>query len=303
MIRSRWGIGPVVALLLLPSIASAQQDLTSLHRAVAAAGGRVIVTLKSGGHGAMLRVPGSPPVTAGQMASIETRLTRVHHMRVHSRAAFIGALMSVVDDSDLDRLVADSNVATVEPDVAAPLTSVESHDVAAPVTSAATHGVVVPARFAADAIPWGVTDVGAPQAWAAGITGAGVKVGIMDSGIDITHPDLHVVGGQSFQTVNNNPSNLNDDVASCDGHGTHVAGIVAALQNGVGVVGVAPGASLYALKVFEDDGSGCVAWLSSQINALQWAVTNHLDVVSISIGNSAVGALTTTPWRRRSPRA
>jgi minor extracellular protease Epr len=282
MIRNRWGIVPVVALLLLPSVASAQQDLSSLHRAAAAAGGRVIVMLKTGGRGAMLRAPGAPQVTPGQMETIETRLTRVHHVRVRSRAPFMGALITVVADSDLDRLVADSNVAAVEADVASPVTSIVSH-----VTRAPTAGPSDDIKAGSEVIPWGVTDVGAPQAWAAGLTGAGVKVGMIDGGIDITHPDLHVVGGQSFQLENNVASNYNDDVASCDGHGTHTAGTVAALQNGQGVVGVAPGVSLYALKVLEDDGSGCIAWLSSQINALQWAVTNHLDVVSISIGNSA----------------
>jgi subtilisin len=137
-----------------------------------------------------------------------------------------------------------------------------------------------------ETIPWGVVDVHAPEVWAMGDSGTGVKIGIMDTGVDIAHPDLHVVGGFDFTTNSALPSAYTNTQASCEGHGTHVAGIAAAKQNGLGVVGVAPGADLYSLKVFIDYGSGCFAYGSAEIAALQWAVANHLDVVNISIGNT-----------------
>jgi hypothetical protein len=137
-----------------------------------------------------------------------------------------------------------------------------------------------------ETIPWGVVDIHAPDVWAMGDSGTGTKIGIMDTGVDVAHPDLHVVGGFDFTTNSALPSAYTNTQASCEGHGTHVAGIAAAKQNGIGVVGVAPGADLYSLKVFIDYGSGCFAYGSAEIAALQWAVANHLDVVNISIGNT-----------------
>ena len=273
-------------LFILAAIASGRaqaqtQDLVELRRAVAQAGGRVIVTLKST-RGAAIRVPGSPPVSLDELNSLQARLQVDYPVQLHLLLPSIGAVVATISDADIARLAADPNVDAIEPDVKTYLTTAMS--------SPATR----PTRVRADAIPWGVSTVGAPAAWAAGLTGAGVKVGIMDSGIDYTHPDLNVVGGFDFNTSSGAPAAYNDNNTACNGHGTHVSGTVAAKQNGSGVVGVAPGASLYALRVFNSDAaSGCFAYLSSQILALQWAVTNRLDVVSISIGNGASSAYAT----------
>ena len=255
------------------------QNIPALRQAVIQAGGRVIVTLKST-RGAAIRAPGSPPVSADELNTVQSRLQVDYPVQVQAQVPLIGALVATMSDADVARLALDPNVADIEPDTKTYLTNAMSHTIAGPVRNSR------PGRIRADVIPWGVADVGAPAAWASGITGAGVKVGIMDTGIDYTHPDLNVVGGYDFTTSSAAASAYNDNFPSCDGHGTHVAGTVAARQNGSGVVGVAPGASLYALKVFTDFGSGCFAYLSAQVLALQWAVTNGLDVVSISIGNS-----------------
>ncbi|MBT4403028.1 MAG: S8 family peptidase [Elusimicrobiaceae bacterium] len=120
---------------------------------------------------------------------------------------------------------------------------------------------------------WGHERIGASEA---NITnkGAGIRVGIIDSGISLKHPDLNVVGG--INTINTRKS-YDDDL----GHGSHVAGTVAALDNEIGVIGVAPEAELYAIKVLNRRGVG---YLSDIIEGLQWSIDNNMQVVNMSLG-------------------
>ena len=123
---------------------------------------------------------------------------------------------------------------------------------------------------------WGVEHIGAGFVHDGGNKGAGVKIAVIDSGCDYTHLDgaVNYVGGWDF--VNND-----DDPMDDNGHGTHVSGTVAAADDGVGVVGVAPAASLYCLKVLNANGSG--AW-SDIIAALDWAAENEIQVTNNSYG-------------------
>ena len=128
---------------------------------------------------------------------------------------------------------------------------------------------------------WGVEHIGAGDAHASNNRGTGVKVGIIDTGIDSTHPELsaNYAGGWDFINNDNDPR---DD----HGHGTHVAGIVGAVDNGdadTGVVGVAPEASLYAYKVLNASGSGVY---SDIIAALDQAVVDGMEVANMSLGSS-----------------
>jgi subtilisin family serine protease len=126
---------------------------------------------------------------------------------------------------------------------------------------------------------WGVNAVGGGTAADAG---AGVKVAIIDTGIDCTHPELQrngvsiCDGGWDFL---NNDSDPSDD----NGHGTHVAGTIAAAKDTNGVVGVAPGVRLYALKVLGANGSGS---FSAIVAALQWAADHGIQVSNNSYGSS-----------------
>ncbi len=133
---------------------------------------------------------------------------------------------------------------------------------------------------------YGITKVQAPQAWALGYRGAGVKVGIFDSGIDLDHPDLEVAGGVDLIGDGNG---LDD----CLGHGTHVAGIVGARDNGQGTVGVAPKASLYAMRFFDCAGKG--ATKARELKGLEWAIDNGMQVVNMSFGCCTVGGAVTVP--------
>ena len=130
----------------------------------------------------------------------------------------------------------------------------------------------------AEVLPWGVDRVDADLVWGA-TSGAGIKVGIIDTGIELAHPDLaaNIKGG--YNAIDPAKS-ANDD----NGHGTHVAGIVAAADNAIGVVGVGPAIDLYAIKVLSRTGSG---YLSDVIEGLQWAVANGMRVVNMSLGSSS----------------
>lgn len=125
---------------------------------------------------------------------------------------------------------------------------------------------------------WGVDRIDAEKSWGT-TTGTGIKVGIIDTGIDYNHPDLAgaYAGGKDY--VNGDADPLDDN-----GHGTHVAGTIAARHNTFGVVGVAPGASLYAYKVLNASGAG---YWSNVIVALGQAVIDGVKVVNMSLGASS----------------
>jgi subtilisin len=135
--------------------------------------------------------------------------------------------------------------------------------------------------------PWGVDRIHAPDAWNAS-SGEGVKVAILDTGIQLDHPDLvgNVQGGVTcisgrspFSVPSCDPGG-NDD----NGHGTHVAGTVAALDNEIGVVGVAFDAELYSVKVLDRQGRGR---LSDIIAGIEWSVENHMQIINMSLGTSS----------------
>jgi len=123
-------------------------------------------------------------------------------------------------------------------------------------------------------IPWGVKRIGAPSVWK-NTTGKGVRVGIIDTGVDINHPDLKDNVKMTGWVLD--CQNIIDD----NGHGTHVAGTIAALDNDIGVVGVAPKVEIYSVKAFTKSGRGNV---SDVIEALNWCVQNKIQVINMSFG-------------------
>jgi len=124
-------------------------------------------------------------------------------------------------------------------------------------------------------LPWGVDRIDADLV---SVDVSGVSIAILDTGIDADHEDLFVAGGVNFVGRRKvKPSRWGDD----NGHGTHVSGTAAAADNGIGVVGAAPGASLWAVKVLDSSGSGS---LSDVVNGIYWAADNGMDVVNMSLG-------------------
>jgi len=116
----------------------------------------------------------------------------------------------------------------------------------------------------------------AAQVWSLGITGQGVKIAIIDTGIDADHPDFagRIAGG-----INLKGGSYADD----SGHGTHVAGIAAGsgAASGGRYRGVAPGASLYIVKALDSMGSGM---MSDVMAGIEWAVAQHVHVIGLSLG-------------------
>ena len=131
---------------------------------------------------------------------------------------------------------------------------------------------------------WSLARIGAPTAWAS-TTGAGVRIGIVDTGIDLNHEDLaaKVVAHTSCIGSNGDPARCAGSGQDEQGHGTHVAGIAAAAKdNGVGIAGVAPDAELVVAKVLGAGGSGTI----EDINAgIRWVVDHGARVVNLSLGD------------------
>ena len=167
------------------------------------------------------------------------------------------------DSASLARLRSDPNIRYVEADQT---TSIES----------------VPAATTDQGpITWGLQSIHAPAAWKLGSTGQGIKVCVLDSGIDSTHPEFQggvIKGSKNF--VNDGQTDVSDGV----GHGTHVAGIIAAHAVQSGVSGAAPGVQLYIARVIGNDGSGTTGELLSGVN---WCVnTVHARILNISSGSN-----------------
>lgn len=190
--------------------------------------------------------------------SAERNLLRGHKGRMRHAFRIINAFAANLPEKEISRLRANPRIKYVVEDVV--VSAVE------PELSEAEYGS-----------SWGVQHIGCDLVHDQGITGQGVKIAILDTGIDYTHPQLsaNYRGGYDFVFTDNDPY---DD--SWNSHGTHVAGIIAATADGTGVVGGAPDASLYAVKVLDGGGSGYLSWI---VAGIEWAVDNGMDIANISI--------------------
>lgn len=181
-------------------------------------------------------------------------------------ASTINGVQYVLPDVKLDWLPPEDYVKAI------------STDQTGPVQSGATTSSIGDDEPFFNSYQWSMTAIDAPGAWDAGYTGAGVRVAVLDSGIDYTHPDLapNVNTALSTSFVPYEP--YIDDEA---GHGTHVAGIIAAAHNEFGSIGVAPDAELVAVKVLDSTGSGDFSWV---INGVLYANSIGAAVINMSLG-------------------
>ncbi|MEB3266447.1 MAG: S8 family peptidase [Cyanobacteriota bacterium] len=162
-------------------------------------------------------------------------------------------------------------------------------------------GQALPRAASLGGVFWGLDRVGAPTAWAQGITGAGVTVAVIDTGVDVLHPDLDAniwsnpgeiagngldddgngyiddIHGWDFAANDNNPMDAN-------GHGTHVAGTIAAEANGFGQTGVAYNARIMAVRVLDANGIGSHAAIA---NGIRYAAANGAGVINLSLGGAS----------------
>lgn len=139
--------------------------------------------------------------------------------------------------------------------------------------------------LAAQTLPVGVNRIGTTNSTIAKINGiderVNVGVAIVDTGIDNTHPDLHVTSIAAFIKKNRKATGKDDN-----GHGTHVAGTVGALDNTIGVVGVAPGVNLYGVKVFDSTGNGP---MSDAIAGLNYVAKNSSAIAVCNMSFYYIG--------------
>jgi subtilisin family serine protease len=132
---------------------------------------------------------------------------------------------------------------------------------------------------------WGLTQIKAPAAWARGVTGVGVTIAVLDTGVDLKHPDLRPKLVKGTDIVDGDkacPRGPQDQ----HGHGTHVAGIAAAVtDNGIGVAGSAPDAKIMPVRVLDAGGSGS---LEDIAEGIRWAADHKAKVINLSLGELPV---------------
>ncbi|MBK8766540.1 MAG: S8 family serine peptidase [Burkholderiaceae bacterium] len=126
-----------------------------------------------------------------------------------------------------------------------------------------------------------VSQIGAVTAYGLKFTGLGVKIAVLDTGVNAASPDLagRIVTGRNFTVATPNTS-----VADGNGHGTHVSGLIAANRNSVGMFGVAYSAQIMPVKVIADNGAGNTAWLNA---GLRWAADQQASIANMSLGSTA----------------
>jgi thermitase len=127
-------------------------------------------------------------------------------------------------------------------------------------------------------LQWGLTKVEASQAWDLTTGSRVVNIAILDTGVDLDHPDL---ADKVVSEINLTNYGSADDVY---GHGTHVAGIAAAMtDNGIGIAGLGYSSGIMDVKVLDDNGMGAYSWI---VSGILWAADNGADIINMSLGGS-----------------
>jgi thermitase len=132
---------------------------------------------------------------------------------------------------------------------------------------------------------WGLTQIRAPQAWARGARGDGAVIAVLDSGVDLSHPDLQgkLLDGIDLVTTGDMCPGPQDE----NGHGTHTSGIAAAVTgNGIGGAGTAPDAKILPVRVLDADGSEPAEGVA--LEGIRWAADHGADVINMSLGGLPV---------------
>lgn len=199
---------------------------------------------------------------SAEMVGQATAFAKGSTMRIFKNA--INGFAGRMDAEEVEKLRRDPRVRYIEPDYMVSLGSQEQTVVAAD----------------AETEPWGVTGVGGSR------DGSGKVAWIIDTGIDLYNTDLNVDRTRSRNFVPDGRTDATDH----NGHGTHVAGIIGAKKNGLGVVGVAAGAKLVGVRVLNDTGAG---YYSSIISGVDYAAANAKagDVINMSLGGEASRAI------------
>jgi len=187
----------------------------------------------------------------------------------HTYARSFNGFSATLDKVQLEVLLKDKHIKYIEQDYTFQLSPIEIYKRKTRESSSVT---------AAQTTPWGINRVGGITNY----TGTS-KAWIIDSGIDLDHPDLNVDAINSASFVRGNANDQN-------GHGTHVAGTVAAIKNTIGVVGVAPGATVVSVRVLDRRGSGSYSGVIAGVDYVAENATAG-DVANMSLGGGASSAV------------
>lgn len=169
----------------------------------------------------------------------------------------IPAIAATVSNSDLSVLAADPNIALIERNITFRITDEDFKAASVP----------------SDHSEWSFQAIEPTVMWNEGYSGRGVKVAVIDTGI-YPHPELTIAGGFSSMDYTN-------DYTDDNGHGTHVAGIIAAKSNDIGMAGIAPDVQLYAVKAMDQEGEGS---LQNILEGIDWSIQNKMDIINLSLG-------------------
>lgn len=188
---------------------------------------------------------------------VQEKLVKDNGGKLKKTFHLITAISARISDENISKLKKDPNVAYIEND--------SVYQAADEYTSS-----------------WGVAHISSQAVHDQGINGTGVKIAVLDTGIDYNHEDLrnNYQGGIGFVQNPDGSVNSGNYDDSYNSHGTHVSGIIAAEKNAIGVVGVAPNAGIYAVKVLDGSNSGMTSWI---IAGIEWAVNNNMTIATMSL--------------------
>jgi subtilisin family serine protease len=211
---------------------------------------------------------------ASSLLSRTGQRSESNELRVFSTA--INGFVAKVDAATAEKLRQDSRVAYVEQDK---LITLSRRGWVKAAWNPPTQ-----AQKSTQKNPWGIRKIGGSG------NGTGKVAWVIDSGIDLTHPDLNVDASRSMSFLSNENKGNWQSPTDESGHGTHVAGIIAAKNNSFGVVGVAAGATVISLRVFDATNTGDASLV---IDALDYIALHGKagDVVNLSLGSDAFQAL------------
>lgn len=123
-------------------------------------------------------------------------------------------------------------------------------------------------------VPWGVRHIRAPLAWKK-TTGKEIRIGVIDTGIDYSHPDLQSSIGPGINLIHRHLLPIDDN-----GHGTHISGTIAAAARN-GMTGIAPYATIFPVKAFDHNGT---SYVTDIVKGIDWCVQNRLHIINMSFG-------------------
>ncbi|MFL0364693.1 S8 family serine peptidase [Pseudobacillus sp. 179-B 2D1 NHS] len=196
----------------------------------------------------------------------------LNSVEVDHQFKYAPAVSVTMEQGDINQLKKDRNIAYIEKNVVFKLKGTKKKVL----TKKQVDNAKTSAFISSEESQWSYQAVKANEAAQKGMTGKGVKVAVIDSGIS-PHPELTIAGGTS--TVDYTSSWADDN-----GHGTHVAGIIGAHRNRTGIIGIAPDANLFAVKAMDQQGEGT---LQDILEGIDWSIANGMDIINLSLGTEA----------------